>query len=613
MRAAIPTNPLNTTDAAAQVTDAATTPSTASTAAPGTDATSAVDRSATHGRSTSNRAANLSHLRADDVSRSFGDHRVLDGVSLIVSEGDRLGLIGENGSGKSTLLRILAGMDDPDGGTVTRPMRTGILWQEVQFAPEQTVEALLEDALAEVRAIEADLEAAASALGDPVVTASEEAAGLAAERYSAALDAAERADVWGAAARRDAILAGLGVAGIPRSRRLDEVSGGQRSRFALAALLVSRPTALLLDEPTNHLDDEAVAFLHEELLTWRGPVLFASHDRAFLDEAATGLIDIDPSRRTATGERSGVVVFGGGFSEYLGEKAAERSRWERRYAEEQDELRRLGVAVAGVTTTINHARASTDNNKMSYGRRGDRVQQQISRRVQNAQLRLDQLEDAQLRKPPRPLVFTGIPTGSSVLADTDPLVRLTGARVDGRLALDELVIEPDSRILVTGANGAGKSTLLAALAGTLTVNAGTLTRRRGLRTGLLEQDVVFPDPGASPRAVYERTLGSARAERTPLDALGLIAPRDLDRPLGTLSVGQQRRLALALIIARPPHLFLLDEPTNHLSLALATDLEEALGTYPGAVVIASHDRWLRRRWTGRVVHLGREMPVLSHR
>ncbi|HEX5634862.1 MAG TPA: ATP-binding cassette domain-containing protein, partial [Gemmatimonadales bacterium] len=162
---------------------------------------------------------------------------------------------------------------------------------------------------------------------------------------------------------------------------------------------------------------------------------------------------------------------------------------------------------------------------------------------------------------------------------------------------------PATRLLVTGANGAGKSTLLGLLAGGLAADRGVVHRRRGLRVGLLEQDVRFADPDASPRALYERALGGRRAEQVPLAGLGLIAPRDLDRPVGRLSVGQQRRLALALVIAKPPHVFLLDEPTNHLSLGLATDLEEALGAYPGAVVIASHDRWLRRRWAGETLEL----------
>jgi macrolide transport system ATP-binding/permease protein len=164
-------------------------------------------------------------------------------------------------------------------------------------------------------------------------------------------------------------------------------------------------------------------------------------------------------------------------------------------------------------------------------------------------------------------------------------------------------------VLITGANGAGKSTLLGLLAGRIAPDDGTVRRRRGLRVGLLEQDVRFEDPDASPRALYERVLGEQRAALVPLSSLGLMLRRDLDRPLGGLSVGQQRRLALALVIAKPPHVFLLDEPTNHLSLALATELEAALGGYPGAVLIASHDRWMRRRWTGEELRLAAGRPL----
>ncbi len=547
------------------------------------------------------RSADVRQLRADGITRSYGDRVVLRDVDLVVSAGERLGLIGENGAGKSTLLRILAGLDEPDDGEAVRPVRTGILMQELELPEETSVGELLELALGDVRAIEEELERSAAALG--AAGASTDAA--IGRRYAAALDAAERADVWSADARLDAVVAGLGLAGIERTRRLGEVSGGQRSRFALAALLVARPTALLLDEPTNHLDDEAVAFLRGQLSTWPGPVLFASHDRAFLDEVATGLIDIDPSRAVPVGEASPLVVFGGPFSEYLGWKAAELERWAARYAEEQAELGRLASAVHDTAPRINHDRGIRDNNRMAFGMRGDRVEQQISRRVRNAQLRLETLEREQVRRPPRALSFAGIPSGSTVLDEGEQLLELADARIDGRLHLDRLRIAPRTRLLVTGANGSGKSTLLSALAGSLRLDSGTLLRRRGLRVGLLEQDVVFAEPGRSPREVYERTLGESRAARTPLAGLGLLAPRDLDRPIGHLSVGQQRRLALALIIAKPPHLFLLDEPTNHLSLTLATDLEEALGTYPGAVVIASHDRWLRRRWGGETVALDR--------
>ena len=531
----------------------------------------------------------LTPLRADGVSVSYGDRRVLSDVSLMVAPGARVGLIGENGAGKSTLLRVLAGAETPDSGVVSRPRRVGFLWQEVRFRPADTLATLIEDALAEVRAIERELEAAATALAgdDPAAHA----------RYNAALAAAELAEVWSIESRRDALLDGLGVGAIPLARRLDEVSGGQRSRFALAALLLGRPEALLLDEPTNHLDDAAAAFLESQLLGWHGPVLFASHDRAFLDSAATGLLDLDPTR-------TGTTVFGGGYSAYLAEKAAERHRWEKQYTDEQAELKELKHAVDVTARSIAWSGKVRDNDKFVKSYKGNTLDRQISRRVRNADGRLDELTRTQVRKPPKPLGFSGIPAGFQAVGEEGgSLLQADDLHVPGRLRLDRFAVEAQSRVLVTGANGAGKSTLLSVLAGRIVPLVGTVQRRRGLRVELLEQDVRFADPTQTPRRIYELALGERRAETVPLSGLGLIAPRDLDREVGTLSVGQQRRLALALIMARPPHVFLLDEPTNHLSLTLATELEEALGGYPGAVVVASHDRWLRERWSGEVVSL----------
>lgn len=595
------------------------------------------------------------HLRVDGLSVAFGDRRVLSDLGFAVSAGQRLGLIGENGAGKSTLLRLIAaGSTDAAGsslvgddplpgavvsGRIARPARTGILFQELPFAPDDRVDDVLEAAVAEVRAIERELDAAALALAAPEYDEAAEAAAATApgapgdprdtaDRYAAALEAAERADVWSVDRRRDELLDGLGLRGLARDRRIDELSGGQRSRFALAALLLASPDALLLDEPTNHLDDEAAAFLEERLRAWSGPVVFASHDREFLDRVATGLLDLDPGRAGATalaqagtgrptgeGARDAVLaasvgtVFGGSFSEYLAVRVDQRARWQHQYDDEQAELRRLRLAVAESARSVAHGRAPTDNDKFLKHFKREGVEQAVSRRVRNAEVRLAELERSQVAKPPAPLSFAGIPSGSHVLDDESGLLlQVADVAVDGRLDLDVLRIAPATRLLVTGANGAGKSTLLGLLAGRLPADRGAVHRRRGLRVGLLEQDVRFADPDASPRAIYERTLGERRAERVPLAGLGLVAPRDLDRPVGRLSVGQQRRLALALVIASPPHVFLLDEPTNHLSLALAGELEEALGGYPGAVVIASHDRWLRRRWDGETLSLDR-VPV----
>jgi macrolide transport system ATP-binding/permease protein len=527
-------------------------------------------------------------LRADGISHAYGDRPVLTDLSLTVSGGQRLGLLGENGAGKSTLLRLLAGAEAPDAGIIERPERTALLAQEVRLDPVQPIRAIIDDAVAGLRALETELQDAAAALAGGGASAE--------QRYASALEAAEAAELWTLDARRDELLDGLGVGALPLDRPIGEISGGQRSRVALAALLLARPEALLLDEPTNHLDDDAVAFLGERLREWRGAVVFASHDRAFLDEVATGLLDIDPSR-------SGVTRFGGGYSDYLAAKAAERARWEAQFAAEEKEVAALGHAIAVTARSIDTGNGPRDNDKFLYAFKGGNIDRQVRRRVRNAEGRLDDLMAARVAEPAPLLSFAGIPSGSHVLEDDEPLLTVTGARIGDRLALEALTLAPDARLLVTGPNGAGKSTLLGLLAGRLDPDAGRVSRRKGLRVALLDQDVRWADPAATPRALYERTLGERRAESFPLSGLGLLADRDLDRPVGRLSIGQQRRTALALIIAKPPHVFLLDEPTNHLSLSLATELEEALGTYPGAVVVASHDRWLRRRWSAPTLRL----------
>lgn len=530
----------------------------------------------------------LSVLRADGVSHAYGDRVVLTDLSLTASGGQRLGLLGENGAGKSTLLRLLAGAELPDSGVIERPQRTALLAQEVRHDPGAPIRAVIDDAVADLRDLETELQDAAAALatGDPASDT----------RYASALEAAEAAGLWTLDSRRDELLDGLGVGALPLDRPLGEISGGQRSRVALAALLLAQPDALLLDEPTNHLDDEAVGFLVARLREWRGAVVFASHDRAFLDEVATGLLDIDPSR-------GGATRFGGNYSDYLREKAAERARWEAQFAAEEKEVATLGEAVSVTARALDTGRGPRDNDKFLYSFKAGNIDRQVSRRIRNAQGRLDHLLEHRIGQPAPVLTFAGIPSGSHVLEDPGPLLTVEHARVGSRLALDELRIAPDARLLVTGPNGAGKSTLLGLLAGRLSPDAGHVSRRKGLRVALLDQDVRWEDPSVTPRTLYARALGERRAEAFPLSGLGLLADRDLDRPVGRLSIGQQRRTALALIIARPPHVFLLDEPTNHLSLGLATELEDALGSYPGAVVVASHDRWLRRRWSSPTLRL----------
>ncbi|SDG56490.1 macrolide transport system ATP-binding/permease protein [Lentzea fradiae] len=521
-------------------------------------------------------------LVAHELVRGFGGRRVLDGVSLTAAPGRRLGLIGENGAGKSTLLRLLAGTDQPDGGTVTRPPDLGFLHQEMTFPDAATVGDVVDDALAEARAVLADLDRLAGDLTDEARLA----------EYAERLELAQRLDAWDAGRRAGLVLDGLGLGGVTRDRALGTLSGGQRRRLALAALVVRRPSALLLDEPTNHLDDDAATFLEEQLRGQPGAVVVASHDRAFLDAVCTDLLDLDPAV-------DGPVRFGGTYSEYLRQKRADRARWERRYAEEQEELAGLRDSLGLLEDRVTPKREMRDNNKMAYGMRGDRVEGQISRRIRNATRRLEELDRRSVPAPPRPLSFTP----PALTSPADELVSLRQVHVPDRLTLDSFDVRDGDRVLVTGLNGSGKSTLLLVLAGRLEVPG--VRRQPGLRVGLLDQDTSFANPRRTARATYGRALGADRVAEVPLESLGLLHRWDLGKPVGALSVGQRRRLALALLVADPPQLLLLDEPTNHLSPALCDELEDALGPGPGAVVLASHDRWLRGRWTAAEVALSK--------
>jgi macrolide transport system ATP-binding/permease protein len=525
-------------------------------------------------------------LLAHDLVRTFGARRVLDGVSLSAAPGRRIGLIGENGTGKSTLLRLLAGADEPDSGSVVRPSDLGFLHQEMPFDRSATIADVVSDALAEAREDLAELDRLAARLALEPLDSHE----LLIE-YGTRLEHAQEHDAWDADRRAALVLAGLGLGSLGQDRPLGSVSGGQRSRLALAALLIRRPTALLLDEPTNHLDDAAAVFLQEQLRGLPGVVVMASHDRAFLDAVATDLIDLDPAV-------DGPTRYGGNYTAYQAQKRAERERWQRRFDEEQEELAELRRS-AGITAyRVAPNRPKRDNEKFGYGRTAGRVEKQISRRVRNANRRLDELERDQVRKPPEPLRFAA---ALNAEAPGGLLLSLREIRVPGRLALDRLDVTATDRLLVTGPNGAGKSTLLAVLAGRL--DTAGVSRRPGLRVGLLTQDTVFDRPDRTVLETYQQALGLERAEAVPLTSLGLMAPRDSGRRVADLSVGQRRRLALALLVANPPELLLLDEPTNHLSPRLSDELEQAFDGGPGAIVVASHDRWLRSGWTGRELRL----------
>jgi macrolide transport system ATP-binding/permease protein len=537
----------------------------------------------------------VSQLSARSLTHAYHGRTILAGVDVVAGAGERLGLVGQNGAGKSTLLRILAGRERPDGGSVVRHGDIGYLAQKPELPDGGSIGDAVDAALSRFRTLESRMRCLESLMadGEDVLT-----------EYGEVLAEYESHDGWSADARAAKALGGLGLGDLPPYRLVATLSGGQQARLALALVLVGAPEVLLLDEPTNHLDDDALAYLEGALRERSGALVAASHDRAFLDAVCTSILDLDPSFTvTADGEPTvGPARYSGAYSEYLTGKAAARARWEQAYAAWTNETNSLQAAIKHTARQVGHAnRAPRDNDKFAPHFFAQRSDAAVARRVRDAENRLERLRELRVPKPPKPLAF------SAALTSEVPTGVLTSARdidVPGRVSIDALDVSADTRLLVTGPNGIGKSSLLAVLAGALQPERGRVMLARGLRIGWLPQEGEFPDPTATALQIFAAgRAGVPEDHQADLVGLGLLPPRDVHRPVGHLSVGQQRRLALARLLTSSPHVLLLDEPTNHLSLTLVEELEAAVLGSKLPVVAVSHDRWLRRRWTGDELRL----------
>lgn len=509
------------------------------------------------------------------VSVALGAVPVLNDVDLTVGPASRIAIVGENGRGKSTLLRVLAGRLAPDEGSVSLVGTVGLAEQDLSTVDERTVGEVVADAVADSLDALTELDAAGIALAAGEQTAQ--------ERYAAALERAELLDAWNAERRVRVALDALDAES-DWSRRLSQLSVGQRYRVRLSCLLGGEADFLLLDEPTNHLDRGGLEFLTEQLRARAGGVVVVSHDRALLADVAQTVVDLDPTADDRP------RVYGGGYEGYREGRRAERERWEQEFTRQRSERARLQDDL------------SAAQNRLVTGWRPDKgtgKHQRATRAaglVQSVQRRRSALEAnaVTMPEPPQPLRFPELatPSGATLLTAAD-------VTVNGRLrSPTSLTVRGGSRLVVTGPNGAGKSTLLAVLAGELPATTGHVHRSHTARIVLLHQEVALP-PQRRASDVYATHLdrlvsaGIVPAGQTHgLSSLGLLRPREASKRIGELSLGQQRRLDLALALASRPHLLLLDEPTNHLSISLVDELTEALHGTPAAVVLSSHDRQL---------------------
>ncbi|WP_313280347.1 ABC-F family ATP-binding cassette domain-containing protein [Timonella senegalensis] len=532
------------------------------------------------------------HLIAKDLEFRYPGHTILDGLSLRVSQGTRLALVGENGSGKTTLLRVLAGELVPQGGTTTLDGSFSYVPQELEVVGTSTIGDEVAQSLASLRAAVAELERAAEQFDH-------ETGSLA--QYSEVLAHIEALEAWDAERRVDEALTRLGAIR-EYSRPMAQLSVGERYRVRLACTLAERRDILLLDEPTNHLDEQAIGYVTQVMKTWHGAVVVVTHDRMLLDDVATAILDLDPSM-----DGKPVLYGQPGYMSYRFAKSEAWRRWNQRYRAERKRAialeHRLDQSYEGLSDEWRPPKGSQKH------RRGTRAR--IHVKAADRLVEKLKAEAVDIPPPPPVLNFPDLPTMNPGWDPGSPIIDVRNIAVEGngRTRLDlpaqRLTVAPASRLLITGANGTGKSTLMRVLAGTLEPTRGYRTALGDARIGVVTQEseidrLVRPDENPSCFDLYARLalelLQSGKLDPNnvvPVAFLGLLSEETLDRPIRELSVGQRKRFELACALLAMPNVLLLDEPTNHLSIDLVDDLTQALMKTSAAVIVATHDRRMR--------------------
>jgi macrolide transport system ATP-binding/permease protein len=525
-------------------------------------------------------------LRVEDLSKQYNGQQVLDGISLSVHAGQKIALVGENGTGKSTLARIVAGAEAPDAGSRRLAADTVVGWlpQEIIADDSVTLEAYIAGISGDLLALETRLRQMEQDLSTPEKL----------KIYGSLQAAFAERGGYDLVMRIPVVLGGLGLNHLPMNTPLKALSGGEKTGAHLAALLLQQPALLILDEPTNHLDFAGVAWLESYLAQYPGACLMLTHDRMFIERVATLIAEL-----SATTHR--LTLYHGSFTDYLRQKEYAYQQSLEAFLDQREEIARLRRLMKTTVHNPRKAKIIQDGDKFQRGYMKQQAETTRSKAVRDAAQRLEVLERSPLNNPGR-LWRIAFPFDPLPLTSAQPL-RLDDVTFgwEDRVVLRGVnaQVGRGDRVVLMAPNGAGKTTLLRIAAGLLQPQHGAVVWSPQVALGYLDQEGETLMTAQRVPDAYRQATGSHDTDAditTVLHRSGLFSDGSLAyKTIAMLSVGQRRKLGIAILIGARANLLLLDEPTNHLDLASLEAFEDALVRFPGSVLSVSHDRRYARR------------------
>jgi ATP-binding cassette subfamily F protein 3 len=522
-------------------------------------------------------------LRVSQVSKKFGLNTVLDNVTFTISPGERLGLIGPNGCGKTTLLRILVGEEQADrGGVHIDPptLRIGYLPQGLEPGGEDTLGGYLGRMRGNMDLLSKELEALAIDLARTPNQHSLQ------EAYDAALANLTRlAEDKG---NLPVVLASLGLDEYPLSTPVKILSGGQKTRLALAGVLIAEPQLLILDEPTNHLDVGMLEWLENWMNDYPGAALVVSHDRTFLDRTVTGILELDPQTHS-------LRSFVGNYSDYLEQKLLEHEKLWQAYSDQLEEIARLRQAAVRVRgdAAFKKGGKGDSGDKFAKGFFANRTRRTV-KRAKSLEKRLERLTTEDKIEKPRASWQMKIDFNDTLESGRDVL-RCEALSVGyGDLVLVHEfshVLRYNSRVALIGPNGAGKTTLLRTITGSIPPLAGDVKLGANVKLGYMAQEQENLDSASDALTLIRHSAPLAETDARTFLHKFLFSGDDVFVPIHKLSYGERARLSLACLISQGCNFLLLDEPINHLDIPSRSRFEQALANFEGTVLAVVHDRY----------------------